>query len=78
MKKKVIVLLWAVILCCTLAAGCGKKNTLADGTSATILAEAGVTIVHVIIVKRLVASIKSSTTTYSLLTKETARFALFT
>ena len=32
MKKKVIVLLWAVILCCTLAAGCGKKNTLADGT----------------------------------------------
>ena len=30
--KKVIVLLWAVILCCTLAAGCGKKNTLADGT----------------------------------------------
>ena len=31
MKKKVIVLLWAVILCCTLAAGCGKKNTLADG-----------------------------------------------
>ena len=46
--------------------------------SATILAEAGVTIVHVIIVKRLVASIKSSTTTYSLLTKETARFALFT
>ena len=27
-----IVLLWAVILCCTLAAGCGKKNTLADGT----------------------------------------------
>lgn len=32
MKKKVIVLLWAVILCCALAAGCGKKNTLADGT----------------------------------------------
>ena len=32
MKKKVIVVLWAVILCCTLAAGCGKKNTLADGT----------------------------------------------
>ena len=32
MKKKVIVLLWTVILCCTLAAGCGKKNTLADGT----------------------------------------------
>ena len=32
MKKKVIVLLWAVILCCTLAVGCGKKNTLADGT----------------------------------------------
>lgn len=32
MQKKVIVLLWAVILCCTLAAGCGKKNTLADGT----------------------------------------------
>ena len=32
MKKKVIVLLWAVILCCTLAAGCGKKNTLAGGT----------------------------------------------
>lgn len=32
MKKKVIVLLWVVILCCTLAAGCGKKNTLADGT----------------------------------------------
>lgn len=32
MKKKVIVLLWAVILCCTLAADCGKKNTLADGT----------------------------------------------
>lgn len=30
--KKVIVLLWAVILCCTLAAGCSKKNTLADGT----------------------------------------------
>ena len=35
MKKKVIVLLWAVILCCTLAAGCGKKNTLADGTYTT-------------------------------------------
>ena len=32
MKTTVIVLLWAVILCCTLAAGCGKKNTLADGT----------------------------------------------
>ena len=32
MKKKVIVLLWAVILCCVLAAGCGKKNALADGT----------------------------------------------
>ena len=32
MKKTVIVLLWAVILCCALAAGCGKKNTLADGT----------------------------------------------
>ena len=32
MKKKVIVLLWEVILCCTLAAGCGKKNTLAEGT----------------------------------------------
>ena len=32
MKKNVSVLLWAVILCCTLAAGCGKKNTLADGT----------------------------------------------
>lgn len=32
MKKKVIVLLCAVILCCVLAAGCGKKNTLADGT----------------------------------------------
>lgn len=32
MKKKVIVLLWAVILCCTLATDCGKKNTLADGT----------------------------------------------
>ena len=32
MNNKVIVLLWAVILCCTLAAGCGKKNTLADGT----------------------------------------------
>ena len=33
MKKKVIVLLWAVILCCVLAAGCGKKDTnaLADG-----------------------------------------------